>query len=75
MKPIVDGLREEYRGSVEIEKFNIDDPSTKEARVKYKFRAQPYFVLLDADGEVVTTWQGYVEKGVLEEAFAAQLSQ
>ena len=75
MKPIVNGLTTDYAGRVEVEKLNISDPNTAEARVKYRFRAQPYFVLLDAEGEVVDTWQGYNERIVFEEAFDALLAQ
>jgi thioredoxin-related protein len=73
MKPVVNGLEKEYAGRVEIEKLNISDPKTAEARTKYRFRAQPYFVLLDAEGEVVNTWQGYTERDFFDEAFAAVL--
>jgi hypothetical protein len=75
MKPIVNGLQADYAGRVEIEKLNVSDPSTAEARVKYRFRAQPYFVLLNAKGEVVDTWQGYNEEIVFKEAFDALLAQ
>jgi hypothetical protein len=75
MKPIVDGLEEEYAGQVSVVRFDIDDPSTAEAKATYKFRLQPYYVLLDADGEVIETWVGGKEKSVFVEAFAGVLGQ
>jgi hypothetical protein len=69
MKPIVDGLEGEYTDRVVVERLNIDDPSTSKAKATYKFRVQPYFVLLDGESEVVNTWQGYTEKEVFDEAF------
>ena len=73
MKPIVDGLEGEYAGRVVVERLNIDDPSTSKAKVTYKFRVQPYLVLLDGESEVVNTWQGYTEREVFDEAFAPLL--
>ena len=74
MKPIVSGLTAEYKGQVEIVKLNIDDPKTAEMRVKYRFRVQPYFVLLGADGEVAKTWSGHTDKATFDEAFAGVLN-
>lgn len=74
MKPIVSGLTAEYQDQVEIVKLNIDDPKTTEMRVKYKFRVQPYFVLLGADREVVKTWSGYSAKAALDDVFAGVLN-
>ena len=74
MKPIVNGLTAEYKDKVEIVKLNIDDPKTAEMRVKYKFRVQPYFVLLGADGEVVKTWSGYTERVAFDDIFAGALN-
>ena len=75
MKPIVIWLKKEYSGRVDIVKLNISDPKTAQARAKHKFRAQPYFVLLDAEGEVMKTWQGSTEKGLFDEVFATVLDQ
>jgi hypothetical protein len=75
MKPIVNGLQKEYAGRVEIVKLNVSDPRTAEAKAKYGFRAQPYFVLLDWEGEVVNTWQGYTDKAFFDEQFGAVLGR
>ncbi len=75
MKPIVDGLEQEYVGQVAIVRLDIDDPATAEAKATYGFRYQPYYVLLDADGDVVDSWLGRQDKGVFDAAFAAVLGQ
>ena len=74
MKPIVDGLEQEYAGQVEIIRLDIDDPATAEAKAVYKFRYQPTYVLLDASGEVVNSWLGR-RQGYFDAAFAAVLGQ
>ena len=75
MKPVVNGLEEEYASLAVIEKLDIDDPNTDEAKVTYKFRVQPYVVLLDGEGHVVESWQGYRDKAVFEEALATITGQ
>lgn len=75
MKPIVDGIEKEYAGQVTIVRLNIDDPNAAEAKVTYKFRFQPYYVLLDGEGQVVDSWTGRKDKSVFDEAFAGILGQ
>jgi thioredoxin-like negative regulator of GroEL len=75
MKPIVDGLEQEYAGQVAIVRLDIDDPATAEAKATYGFRYQPYYVLLDVDGDVVDSWLGRQDKGVFDAAFVAVLGQ
>lgn len=40
-----------------------------------RFRNQPTYVLLDTNGEVVDSWLGRQDKGVIDAAFAAVLGQ
>lgn len=77
VKPIVNGLQKEYAGRVEIVKLNISDPRAAEAKAKYTytFRAQPYFDLLNREGEVVNTWQGYTEGAFFDEQLGAVLGR
>ena len=75
MKPIVDGLEQEYAGRVAIVRLDIDDPATAKAKAEHGFRYQPYYVLLDADGEVVDSWLGRQDRGVFEAAFVAVMGQ
>jgi hypothetical protein len=75
MKPIVDGLEQEYAGRVTFVRLDIDDPATAEAKATYGFRYQPYYVLLDVNGEVVDSWLGRQDKGIFDVEFAAVLEQ
>jgi thioredoxin-related protein len=69
MNPVVDGLRQAYEGQVTFTLVDIDEPDSKELKQKYNFRAQPYFVLLDGEGNVVQTWFGIVPVETFEDAF------
>ena len=70
MQPIVNGLENEYGSDIDFVKINIDVPNSAAAKQEYGFRYQPYFVLVDAEGEVLQTWPGYTEAALFEEAFA-----
>jgi len=70
MQPIVHGLEETYSDDIDFVLLNIDDPDTTEAKLKYSFRYQPHFILLDANGEIVEEWLGYQSVNVFEDAFA-----
>ncbi|MDW8292561.1 MAG: thioredoxin domain-containing protein [Anaerolineae bacterium] len=58
MKPVIAKLREEYGARVEFVSYNIDDPSSEAAKVKYRFLGQPQYVLVNANGDVVITRNG-----------------
>lgn len=73
MQPIVNGLEDEYGNEIEFVKINIDDPNSAAAKQEYGFRYQPYFVLVDADGEVLESWPGYTDATLFEDAFATIL--
>ncbi|MFC2023653.1 hypothetical protein ACFLT5_02830, partial [Chloroflexota bacterium] len=51
MKPIVDGLEAEYTGRVEVERLDIDDPNTAEAKVTYNTAPSLYSSWLLARGQ------------------------
>jgi len=73
MQPIVNGLEDEYGNEIEFVKINIDDPNSAAAKQEYGFRYQPYFVLVDAEGEVLESWPGYTDAVLFEDAFATIL--
>lgn len=51
MKPVVDGLKQEYEGTVEFRLINTDtDPNAQALAAKYGISAVPTFVFLNADG-------------------------
>ena len=75
MKPIVDGLENEYGDRIEFVYLNIDDPETTAAKEKYGYRVQPHFFLVDAEGEVVGEWLGPVSRDAFVSAFQDVLAE
>ncbi len=73
MQPIVHGLENTYGEQIEFVKYNIDDPNSDAAKEQYGFRYQPYFILLNGNGEIVSQWNGAVTADEFEQAFAGVL--
>jgi hypothetical protein len=67
---MVHGLEQDYAGQIDFEYLNVDDPNTSAAKEQFGYRYQPHFFLLDANGDVVEEWLGYVNQAELEQAFA-----
>jgi hypothetical protein len=53
VKPVVSRLEAEFGEQVEFQQLNIDDPRNDEAKRRYRFRAQPQVVIVNAKGEIV----------------------
>ncbi len=70
MAPMVHGLEASYFGQVDFYFLDADDPATLDFQREYGFQYQPYFILLDQDGNPVTRWAGYVSQEEFEAAFA-----
>ncbi|MDP2232458.1 MAG: thioredoxin domain-containing protein [Actinomycetota bacterium] len=52
MKPVVDGLKQEYEGKVEFRLIDADnDPKAASLGLKYGISAVPTFVFLNSDGK------------------------
>lgn len=75
MAPIVHGLEAKYYGRIGFAYLDIDNPDTEPFRKQFGFRYQPYFVLLDGEGNVLQQWVGVVEEADFIEAFEAALGQ
>lgn len=73
MAPMVHGLEAKYAGQVDFFYLDADDPATRDFQREYGFQYQPYFLLLDADGNVVKRWGGLVSEQEFETAFAEVL--
>jgi len=71
MQPTVRRLEERYAGRIIFTSLDIDDPRNAGFKTQLQFRAQPQWVLLDADGQVLKTWFGRVP----EEDFAAAFDE
>jgi thioredoxin-like negative regulator of GroEL len=55
MKPIVDGIEEEFKGRLLVQRVNIQDPAGKYLAQKYGFQATPTFIMFDSQG--VEEWR------------------
>jgi thioredoxin-related protein len=70
MAPMVHGLEASYFGKVDFFYFDADDSETLALQQEFGFQYQPYFVLLDHNGDVVKRWAGFVSKEDFEASFA-----
>jgi thioredoxin-like negative regulator of GroEL len=63
MKPVVDGLRQEYEGFVEFRVYNFDrDPDANQAAAPFGVQYVPTFVFVSSSGEVVDQRIGAVDE-------------
>ncbi len=69
MAPMVHGLEAKYAGQLDFFYLDADDPATRDFQRDYGFQYQPYFVLLDGDGNVLKRWNGFVSEQEFETAF------
>jgi thioredoxin-related protein len=75
MAPVVHGLEAEYYDQVEFSYLDIDDPANDEIKRILGFRAQPHFLLLDENGEIIQQWFGSVSAEDFRSAFNVVLNQ
>ena len=74
MAPIVHRLEQRYAGKIKFVYLDIDDPAVKQIMREMEIFGHPYFVLLDAQGEIVDEWYGVVTETQLTRAFDAMLA-
>lgn len=63
MEPVIEELREEYRGKVSFETVDID--RQKKLAKEFGVASVPFYLLLSADGEPIAYYPGAVEKETL----------
>jgi thioredoxin-like negative regulator of GroEL len=68
MAPMVHGLEAQYSGKVDFFFLDADDRATLQFQKQFGFQSQPYFVLLNANGQEFQRWSGAVSR---EEFIAA----
>lgn len=73
MAPMVHGLEAKYAGQVDFFYLDASDPATRDLQRQYGFQYQPYFLLLDVEGNVIKRWGGFVNEQEFETAFAEVL--
>ena len=62
MAPMVHGLEAEYFGKVKFSYLDAGDPNTDAFQRTLGFNYQPEFYLLDANGNVLKKFIGFVSK-------------
>ena len=58
-RPRVQAMEAAYWGKVDFVYLDIDDPANADVKSQYGYVAQPYFVILDADGNAIDQWFGF----------------
>ena len=72
LAPILDELREEYRGRLDVVFIDVwKDPAAKQP---YNIRLIPTQILFDAKGNEVWRHEGFISKEDLKETFAGKVS-
>ncbi len=72
---MVHGLEAKYFGQIKFSYLDADDPRTDDFQRALGFYYQPELYLLDANGEVLKKWVGYVTQEQLEEVFVQYLAE
>ena len=71
MKPIVNGLENQYGEQIAFVYINREAPENQIIVKKYGIRSQPVFILLDAQGEMTQRFSGPVSEETLAKALQA----
>lgn len=73
MAPMVHELEAKYFGKIQFTYLDADDPRTHDFQRTLGFYYQPEVYLLDANGNVLQKWVGYVLQEEFESVFAQYL--
>lgn len=73
MAPMVHGLEAKYFDRIAFSYLDADDSRTDGFQRALGFYYQPELYLLDANGNVLKKWVGFVQEAELETAFAQYL--
>jgi hypothetical protein len=73
MAPMVHGLEAKYFGRIVFSYLDADDPATFDFQGTLGFLYQPELYLLDASGQVLQKWVGFVSQDELESVFSQHL--
>ena len=64
------GLEDEYAAKIDFVYLDIDDPTSEPAKRQLGYRVQPDLYLIDANGNIVQRWIGFVEAKEIEQALS-----
>jgi thioredoxin-like negative regulator of GroEL len=70
MTPIVDGLRNEFRGRADVVRLNAAEAANEVLQARYDVRGHPSFVVLDGAGQAAQRFFGPQTAEVLRQALA-----
>ena len=73
MAPLVHSLEEQYQDEMNFVYLDVDDPANTAFKRTLGYRRMPHFFLLDYQGRVLRSWQGYVDVEDFVIAFEAAL--
>jgi thioredoxin-related protein len=73
MAPIVHGLEDKYKSQMNFVYLDVDDENTQVFQETLQFYYQPHVFLLDAEGNIIQQWIGYVQQAELEAALVSAL--
>ncbi len=52
LRPVVNGLETRYRGRIDIQRVDVEDPASRALMQQYRVPGTPYWVLLNRDGSL-----------------------
>jgi thioredoxin-like negative regulator of GroEL len=73
MAPIMNKLEQQYQGRINFVYMDVDDPRTATFRRELRYKAEPYYVLIDGQGKMLKQWGGYVKEEDFRQVFDAVL--
>lgn len=75
MAPVVHGLEAMYHDQMDFAFLDIDDENNDTFKRSLGYRYQPHLFLLDAEGNILRQWLGFVSGEELEAAFIGVLEE
>lgn len=75
MTPIVNGIKREYRGRLNVVYVSMDQPAGKELAKQHGVVGTPTLLLLDGEGDRVSILQGLIPPSLIEQAIQDLLAQ
>ena len=75
MTPIVDGIKREYRGRLDVVYAGIDRPDGKKLAGQYGVVGTPTILLMDSQGNQVNVLRGLLPPELIEQAIEDLLAR
>jgi len=73
MAPIMNKLELEYGDQINFIYLDIDNPANDQLKKLLKYKTAPQFLILDATGNVIKQWEGYVDESELIQSIESLL--